>query len=37
MYAERMVDLLRDHRFKYILIFRNYGAAAGTLLSHPHT
>ena len=37
MYRERLVDLLRDQRFKYILIFRNYGAAAGASLSHPHT
>jgi len=37
MYRQRLVDLLRDHRFKYILIFRNYGAAAGASLSHPHT
>lgn len=37
MYRQRLVDLLRDHRFKCILIFRNYGAAAGALLSHPHT
>ena len=37
MYRQRLVDLLRDRRFKYILIFRNYGAAAGALLSHPHT
>lgn len=37
MYRERLVDLLRDFRFKYILIFKNYGAAAGASLSHPHT
>ncbi len=37
MYRERLVDLLRDLRFKYILIFRNYGAAAGASLAHPHT
>jgi UDPglucose--hexose-1-phosphate uridylyltransferase len=37
MYRQRLVDLLRDRRFKYILIFRNYGAAAGASLSHPHT
>lgn len=37
MYRERLADLLRDQRFKYILIFRNYGAAAGASLSHPHT
>ncbi len=37
MYRERLVDLLRDGRFKYILIFRNHGAAAGASLAHPHT
>jgi UDPglucose--hexose-1-phosphate uridylyltransferase len=37
MYRERLVDLLRDFRFKYILIFKNCGAAAGASLSHPHT
>jgi len=37
MYRERLVDLLRDFRFKYVLIFKNYGAAAGASLAHPHT
>jgi UDPglucose--hexose-1-phosphate uridylyltransferase len=37
MYRERLIDLLRDFRFKYILVFKNYGAAAGASLSHPHT
>jgi UDPglucose--hexose-1-phosphate uridylyltransferase len=37
MYRERLIDLLRDSRFKYILVFKNYGAAAGASLSHPHT
>jgi UDPglucose--hexose-1-phosphate uridylyltransferase len=37
MYRERLVDLLRDQRFKYVLIFKNHGAAAGASLSHPHT
>lgn len=37
IYRERLVDLLRDQRFKYVLIFKNHGAAAGALLSHPHT
>ena len=36
-YRERLVDLLRDQRFKYILIFKNHGAAAGASISHPHT
>ncbi|MBI4483258.1 MAG: galactose-1-phosphate uridylyltransferase [Acidobacteria bacterium] len=34
---ERLNDLLKDRRFKYILIFKNYGSAAGASLSHPHT
>jgi UDPglucose--hexose-1-phosphate uridylyltransferase len=37
MYRERLSDLLRDRRFKYVLIFKNHGAAAGASLSHPHT
>jgi UDPglucose--hexose-1-phosphate uridylyltransferase len=36
-YRERLADLLRDQRFKYILIFKNHGAAAGASLAHPHT
>ena len=31
----RIADLLRDPRFKYILLFRNYGQAAGATLHHP--
>jgi UDPglucose--hexose-1-phosphate uridylyltransferase len=37
MYRARLRDLLRDRRFKYVLIFKNHGAAAGDLLLHPHT
>jgi UDPglucose--hexose-1-phosphate uridylyltransferase len=37
MYRERMIDLENDERFKYILIFRNAGQAAGSSLSHPHS
>jgi len=33
----RAADLKRDSRFKYIMIFRNYGSAAGASLEHPHT
>ena len=36
-YKLRLVDLGRDMRFKYILIFRNEGTAAGASLSHPHS
>jgi UDPglucose--hexose-1-phosphate uridylyltransferase len=37
LYRERLTDLLKDRRFKYVLIFKNYGSAAGASLSHPHT
>jgi UDPglucose--hexose-1-phosphate uridylyltransferase len=37
IWRDRLVDLVRDNRFKYILIFKNYGAAAGASLSHPHS
>ena len=36
-YRVRMVDLARDPRFKYILVFKNQGQAAGATLEHPHT
>lgn len=36
-YRERCLDLKKDPRFKYILIFKNYGAGAGASLEHPHS
>lgn len=36
-YLARSIDLRRDHRFKYILIFKNYGKSAGASLEHPHS
>ncbi len=36
-YRDRILDLKRDSRFDYILIFKNRGAAAGASLSHPHS
>jgi UDPglucose--hexose-1-phosphate uridylyltransferase len=36
-YRERVVDLHRDRRFRYVLIFKNQGAQAGATLEHPHT
>ena len=36
-FRERMLDLKRDHRFRYILVFKNHGAAAGATLEHPHS
>jgi UDPglucose--hexose-1-phosphate uridylyltransferase len=36
-YRDRIVDLKKDRRFKYILIFKNHGAAAGATLEHTHS
>jgi UDPglucose--hexose-1-phosphate uridylyltransferase len=36
-YRARYLDLKKDPRLKYILVFRNYGRAAGASLSHPHS
>jgi UDPglucose--hexose-1-phosphate uridylyltransferase len=36
-YRERMVDLKRDVRMQYILVFKNHGAAAGATLEHSHS
>ncbi len=36
-YKTRMLDLLRDARFRYILIFKNVGKEAGATISHPHS
>ena len=36
-YRERMMDLERDSRLKYILIFKNHGEAAGASLEHSHS
>ena len=37
MYYLRSVDLEKDKRFKYIMIFKNYGIAAGASLDHNHS
>jgi len=36
-YRERIVDLKKDKRFRYILIFKNHGDAAGASLEHSHS
>jgi len=36
-YRDRMMDLKRDLRFRFILIFKNHGAAAGATLEHSHS
>jgi UDPglucose--hexose-1-phosphate uridylyltransferase len=37
MYTDRILDLKKDKRFKYINIFRNHGELAGSYISHPHS
>ena len=34
---ERFNDLKKDKRFKYIILFKNHGEAAGASLEHPHS
>ena len=36
-FRDRVIDLKKDKRFKYILIFKNHGEAAGASLEHPHS
>ncbi len=35
-YAQRSADLQKDRRFKYMMLFRNYGFAAGASVDHHH-
>jgi UDPglucose--hexose-1-phosphate uridylyltransferase len=35
-FKDRVNDLKRDRRFKYIILFKNHGEAAGASLEHPH-
>jgi len=37
MYRERALDLQKDSRFRYIMLFKNKGVAAGASLSHSHS
>src|SRR5262249_53786818 len=34
---ERILAVKRDRRFKYVLVFKNHGEAAGASLEHPHS
>jgi UDPglucose--hexose-1-phosphate uridylyltransferase len=36
-YRARVLDLQRDRRFRYVLIFKNHGDQAGATLEHTHT
>jgi UDPglucose--hexose-1-phosphate uridylyltransferase len=35
--AQRIQDLKRDQRFKYISVFKNYGTSAGQEFEHPNS
>lgn len=36
-YRDRALDLKNDRRFRYVLIFKNHGEAAGATLEHTHS
>ncbi len=36
-FRDRLVDLGKDPRFKYVMIFKNFGRAAGASLEHSHS
>jgi UDPglucose--hexose-1-phosphate uridylyltransferase len=37
IYRNRTLDLMKDGRLRYILIFKNFGREAGANISHPHS
>lgn len=36
-FRDRVLDLARDHRLRYIICFKNHGEAAGASLEHTHS
>lgn len=34
---DRILDLRKDHRLRYIIVFKNHGEPAGATLEHPHS
>ncbi|MCD4653061.1 galactose-1-phosphate uridylyltransferase, partial [bacterium] len=36
-YRSRILDLHKDKRFRYVMVFKNHGLAAGASLSHSHS
>ncbi len=36
-YQERILDLKKDKRLRYVMIFKNFGSAAGASLEHSHS
>ncbi len=33
---DRLKEIKKDRRFKYVMVFKNHGSLAGASLSHPH-
>lgn len=36
-YRDRILDLSQDPRFRYVIVFKNYGRPAGASLEHSHS
>lgn len=36
-FRDRILDLKKDRRMRYVLVFKNHGEAAGASLEHPHS
>jgi UDPglucose--hexose-1-phosphate uridylyltransferase len=36
-FRDRVIDLKQDRRFKYVIVFKNYGAGAGAALGHSYS
>lgn len=36
-YRNRIIDLRKDKRFQYVMVFKNHGRAAGASLEHSHS
>ena len=36
-FRDRVVDLKKDKRLRYVMLFKNHGEAAGATLEHPHS
>jgi len=36
-YRSRIIDLKRDQRLRYVLVFKNHGVSAGASLEHSHS
>lgn len=36
-WRDRFIDLRKDKRFRYVMVFKNYGHQAGASIWHPHS